>query len=199
MKSYARVHGQANENDKGYVSISYNNYVAELWKDFLKNRAHFYCLTILCSFIFLNIAAQIALAKSTPLYYPRIIGTSSIGDITECLYWATAIVAFLFNIFYTASSIRCQFLHSIPTITSCIVHIVNHGCNIPSDTSVYQDKVLTLVAKLTIIPLAVFMELLASIYTVKLIRGGWDGATDVIPGSTAYYKHFMCLHCGIFW
>ena len=104
VKSYARVHGQANENDKGYLSISYNNYVAELREDFLKNRAHFYRLAILCSFIFLNIATLIALAKSTPLYYPRIIGTSSTGDITECLYWATAIVAFLFNIFYTVSS-----------------------------------------------------------------------------------------------
>ena len=167
VKSYARVHGQANENDKGYLSISYNNYVAELLEDFLKNRTHFYRLAILCSFIFLNIATLIALAKSTPLYYPRIIGTSSTGDITECLYWATAIVAFLFNIFYTVSSIRRQFLHSIPTITSCIVHIVNHNCEIPSDTSVYRDEVLTLVAKITIIPLAVFIELLASIYTVK--------------------------------
>ena len=44
---------------------------------------------------------------------------------------------------------------------------MNHNCEIPSDTSVYRDEVLTLVAKITIIPLAVFIELLASIYTVK--------------------------------
>ena len=167
MKSFARVHGQANEDDKGYLSIRYNKHVTGLQKTFLKHRAHFYRLTILCSFIFLNIATPIALAKSASLYYPRIMAKSSTGDIRESLYRATAIVAFPFNIFYTAASIRYQFLHNIPTITSCIVHIVNHNCEIPSDTSVYQDEVLTLVAKLTIIPLAVFIELLASIYTVK--------------------------------
>ena len=162
VKSYARVRGQASESDMGYVS-----HVTEFQKTFLKHRAHFYRLTILCSFIFLNIATQIALAKSTPLYYPRIMATSSTGDITECLYWATAIVAFLLNILYTADSIRHQFHYNVPTITLCNVHIVNHGCDIPSDTSVYKDEVLTLVAKLTIIPLAVFIELLASIYAVK--------------------------------
>ena len=151
----------------GYVSASYNDHVTELQKTFFKRRAHFYRLTILCSFILLNIATQIALAKSAPLYYPRVMATSSTGDITECLYWATAIVAFPLNIIYTTASIRHQFLYNVPTITSCIVHFVNHKCDIPSDTSVYQDDVLTLVAKLTIIPLAVFIELLASIYAVK--------------------------------
>ena len=138
-----------------------------LQKTFLKHHAHFYHLTILCSFIFLNIGTPIALAKSASLYYPRIMAESSTGYITECLHGATAMVAFPFNIFYTAVSIRYQFVHNIPTITSCIVHFVDHKCDIPSDTSVYQDEVLTLVAKLTIIPLAVFIELLASIYTVK--------------------------------
>ena len=167
MKSYARVRGQASESDMGYVSISYNDQVTGLQKTFFKRRAHFYRLTILCSFISLNIATQIALARSAPLYYPRIMATSSTGDIAKCLYWATAIVAFPLNIYYTAASIRHQFHYNVPTITSCFVHIVNHSCDIPSDTSVYQDEVLTLVAKLTIIPLAVFIELLASIYAVK--------------------------------
>ena len=47
------------------------------------------------------------------------------------------------------------------------MHFVNHTCDIPPDTSVYQDEVVALVAKVTIIPLAVFIELLASIYAVK--------------------------------
>ena len=47
------------------------------------------------------------------------------------------------------------------------MHIVNYNCDIPSDTSVYQDEVFTLVVKLAIIPLAVFIELLASIYAVE--------------------------------
>ena len=92
---------------------------------------------------------------------------SSTGNVIECLYWATAIVALPFNIFYTVSSIRYQFFFNIPRITSCIVHFVNHTCDIPPDTSVYQDEVVALVAKVTIIPLAVFIELLASIYAVK--------------------------------
>ena len=82
----------------------------------------------------------------------------------KCLYWATAILALPLDICYTVYSIRYQFFFNIPTITSCIV---NHTCDIPSNTSIYQDEVHTLVAKVTIIPLAVFTELLASIYAVK--------------------------------
>ena len=135
-----------------------------LQKTFLKHHAHFYHLTILCSFIFLNIGTPIALAKSASLYYPRIMAESSTGYITECLHGATAMVAFPFNIFYTAVSIRYQFVHNIPTITSCIVHFVDHQCDIPSDTSVYQTKFSLQWPNL---PLAVFMELLASIYAEK--------------------------------
>ena len=50
MKSYARVHGQPSENDKGYVSISYEKHVTELQREAFKNCAHFYRLIILCSF-----------------------------------------------------------------------------------------------------------------------------------------------------
>ena len=106
---------------------------------------------MLCSFIFLNIAAPIVLAKSASLYY---------------MYWATAIVAFPLNIFYTVSSIRNQFSHGIPTITLCVVHHANHTCDIPSDASVYQGEIHILV---TIIPLAVFIELLAYCGTHGLI------------------------------
>ena len=164
VKSYGRFHGQANENDKGYVSISYGKHVT---KQSFKNHAHFFHLTILCSFICLNIATPIVLTKSASLNYPRIMTKFSTGDIIECLYWATAIVALPFNIFYTVSSIRYQFFFNVPRITSCFVHFVNHTCDISPDTSVYQDDVVTLVAKVTIIPLAVFIELLASIYAVK--------------------------------
>ena len=167
VKCYARVHGQPNENDKGYVSISYGKHVTALQKRLFKINARFYRLTILCSFVFLNIATPIAITKLAFLNYPRIMAESSTGNVIECLYWATAIVALPFNIFYTVSSIRYQFFFNIPTIRSCIVHFLNHTCDIPSDTSIYQDEVHTLVAKVTIIQLTVFIELLASIYTVK--------------------------------
>ena len=167
VKSYGRFHGQANENDKGYVSISYGKHVTALQKQSFKNHARFCYLTILCSFIFLNIATPIALTKSVALNYPRIMAKSSTGNIIECLYWATAIVALPFNIFYTVSSIRYQFFFNIPRITSCIVHCLNHACDIPPDTTICRDEVVALVAKAIIIPLAVFIELLASIYAVK--------------------------------
>ena len=133
---------------------------------------------MLCGFIFLNTATPIALAKSLPLYYPKILARSSTGDFMGCLYWATAIMAFLCNISYTASAIRYQFVRNLPTITLCIVPFVNHKCDIPSNTSVYQDKVHTLVAKVTVIPLTVFTELLASIHVISSVREGYIRCSD---------------------
>ena len=52
LKSYAKLNGKPNENDKGYVSISYNIFVTELYKD---SGVQYYQLTLLCAFIFLNI------------------------------------------------------------------------------------------------------------------------------------------------
>ena len=82
----------------------------------------------------------------------------------ECLYCATAIMAFLCNILYAVSSFRHHFSQDKPAITSCIVH---PNCSIPSDTDVYRDEIVTLVGVATIIPSAVFIELLLSIYVVK--------------------------------
>ena len=84
------------------------------------------------------------------------------------LYWATAIIAFLWNTFYTAASIRHHIIRSKPAITSCIIY---HSCSIPSDTNVYKDEVITLVAVIAIVPSAVFIELLVSIYAVKYFSG----------------------------
>ena len=52
VKSYAKLNGKPNENDKGYISISYNIFVTELYKD---SGVQYYQLTLLCAFIFLNI------------------------------------------------------------------------------------------------------------------------------------------------
>ena len=59
---------------------------------------------------------------------------------------------------YSQSSVHYNLYH---------IPLLNHPCEIPSDTSVYYDEVLTLVAKCTIIPVAVLVELLISMYTVK--------------------------------
>ena len=83
-----------------------------------------------------------------------------------CLYWAIAIVAFLCNTSYAVTSIRHHFFQKLPAITSCIIH---PNCSIPSDTNIYKDEVGTLIAVVTVIPLAVFIELLLSIYAVKYI------------------------------
>ena len=155
------MNGQRNENDKGYVSFFYSLHVANSYdkRDILVQRTYHFIL--LFTFIFLNILTPVALAKSVSLYYPRIMAKSSTGDVIGCLYWATAIVAFLYNIAYAAYSIQQTFFGYRPAITSCIIH---PDCSIPSDTSVYKDEVLTIYI---IIPSTVFIELLVSILAVK--------------------------------
>ena len=53
-----------------------------------------------------------------------------------------------------------------PTITPCLLHM-SHNCSIPSATDIYHSEAFTLIAKVTIIPSAVFIELLISIYAIK--------------------------------
>ena len=101
--------------------------------------------------------------QSKSLYYPKTKTESSSGDFVGCFYWATAIVTFLFNTFYTAASAVHPFSLNRPVIASCILSISDHTCKIPSDASVYEDEILTVVGKLTIIPIAVFIELLLPI------------------------------------
>ena len=164
VKSYAKNHGEPNENDKGYVSISYSKYAMKLYYKHSDTYAHVYRLSLLCAFIFLNILTPVALAKSVSLYYPKIVTKSSKGDFMGCLYWGTAVVTFVFNTSYTALSIKNYFFHSKTTFTSCLIH---HSCLIPSDTYIYNDEVTTLVVMLIVIASAVFIELLLSIYAVK--------------------------------
>ena len=102
---------------------------------------------------------------------------SSTGDFIGCLYWATAVVAFLLNILYIAASIWHTFW-SKPAITFCLIH---PNCSVPSYAKVYNDDVLTLLAVYIIIPSADFIELLVCILAVKyafhdqknLRHGGW--------------------------
>ena len=108
----------------------------------------------------------IALAKSLSWYYPRVRAVASGRHFTACLYWAAALIAFLFNIIYTGMSLS-QHYHNEPAITSCIVELSKCKCSIPSETSLYKDEVLTLAAKVTIIPIAVCAELVISILTVR--------------------------------
>jgi len=76
----------------------------------------------------------------------------------EYFYWAAVSTAFLINIGYTITSLTHQY-HNRPSITSCIIHLSNHKCSIPSDTNVYNDEVLT--AKFAIIPVAVITLLIS--------------------------------------
>ena len=164
VKSYAKNHGEPNENDKGYVSISYSKYAMKLYYKHSDTYAHVHHLSLLCAFIFLSILTPVALAKSVSLYYPKIVAKSSKGDFMGCLYWAAGVITFIFNTLYTALSISDYFFHGKTAITSCLIH---HSCLIPSDTYIYNDEVITLVAMLIVIASAVFIELLLSIYAVK--------------------------------
>ena len=146
------------------MSISYGLFATGLHVEDKKAR---YCrVALFCAFGFLNILMPIALAKSLSWYYPRVRAVASGRHFTASLYWAEALIAFLFNVIYTGMSLF-QHYHNKPAITSCIVELSRYKCSIPSDTSLYKDEVLTFVAKVTIIPIAVFVELVISILTVR--------------------------------
>ena len=143
------MNNQRNENDKGYVSFLYSLHVANSYYKLDILAQHAYRFILLFTFIFLNILTPVALAKSVSLYYPRIMAKSSTGDFIGCLYWATAIVAFLYNIAYAAYSIQQTFGYK-PAITNCIIHHMHPKCSIPTDASVYKHEVLTMLAVYTV-------------------------------------------------
>ena len=183
VKSYAKLDGKPNKNDRGYVSIGFNVYAKGLYKEAIY--AQFFRLTLLCAFIFLNILTPVALAKSLSLYYSiRDRIATSTGDFMGCLYWATAIVAFFYNTSYIAASLKHQFSRGCPTITSCIIDLANHNCSIPSDINIYRDEVLTFAGKLIIIPTAIVIELILSIHAVKSYASAqseWGHDSQIFP------------------
>ena len=115
---------------------------------------------------FLNILTPIVLAKIFSQYYSKLRVNASAGDFTECLYRATTSTTFLCNIAYTAISFW-NHSDNDPAITSCVIHLSKHPCTIPSGSSAYRDEVNTLLAKVIIIPFAIFVELLLSVYIVR--------------------------------
>ena len=189
VKSYARATRQRDENDKGYVSISYNEWVTGSYGSH-SDRTHFYRLTITSAFVFLSILTPIVLAKLVSLHYPKIRTKASTEDLMRYLYWAAAGITFLVNVGYTLASLTHQYTLNHPSITSCIIQLPNHPCTIPSDTSVYYDEVLTLVAKCTIIPVAVLVELLISMYTVKK---HYDTKQRYVGCRCSSVKHYLQL------
>ena len=196
VKSYARVNKQRNENDKGYVSINYFHHVTNSYYKLDTLATHAFRFILLFTFIFLNILIPVALARSVSLYYPRIIVKSSTGDFIGCLYWATAIMAFLYNISYTAVSIQQTFFGYRPAITSCIIH---PDCSIPSDTSVYKDEVLTMLAVYIIIPSTVFIELLVSILAVKYDFHGQRSPRQVGQCPSSKQWLLQSIHVLVLW
>ena len=100
VKSYARVHGQRNEIDKGYVSILYSRHIAGSYYILDTLARHVYCLSLLSTFIFLSILTPLPLQSQ---HFCTFQEYSSTGDFMGCLYWATAVVAFLLNVIYMYS------------------------------------------------------------------------------------------------
>ena len=122
MKSYARIHGEPNENDKGYVSISYSKYATKLYST--KSDTYVYRLSLLCAFIFLIILTPVALAKLVFSYYPKIVVESSKGDSLDArtgqhlLSLSSVILhTLLFQLGITFFKINQQ-LHSVLSITA---------------------------------------------------------------------------------
>ena len=142
------------------------------------------------AFAFLNILMPIVLAKLVSLHYPKMRTKASTEDFMKYLYWAAAGITFLINIGYTTQSLTHQYTRNHPSITSCIIQLPNHPCTIPSGTSVYYDEVLTVVAKCTIIPVAVLVELLISMYTVKKND---DTKQKYVGCRCSSVKHYLLL------
>jgi len=136
VKSYARRNEPTDENDRGYVSIKYNQLVTGSFKG---RYAHFCRVLLLCVFVFLNILSPIVLARLVSLHYPKMRTKASTGDFSRYFHWVVVGMAFLFNVGYTIISLRNQLIANVPTITSCIIH---NPCTIRSDTNVYNMKYL---------------------------------------------------------
>ena len=160
VKTYISVHGQPDASDKGYVSAHYNVHLKEFKYPRLVR------INIMLASAFLNILTPIVLAKIFSQYYSKLRANASTEEFTECLYRATASTTFLCNIAYTAISIW-NHSDNDPAITACVIHLSKHPCTIPSGSSAYQDEVNTLLAKVIIIPFAIFVELLLSIYIAR--------------------------------
>ena len=141
------------------------------------------------------------LAKLVSFHYPKMRNKASTGHFMRYLYWAAAGITFLINVGYTLASLTHQYTNNHPSITSCIIQVPNHPGTIPSGTSVYYDEVLTLVAKCTIIPVAVLVELLISMYAVKK---HYDTKQRYAGCRWSSVKHYLLLsvhiylHYGIF-
>ena len=56
---------------------------------------HFYRLSLLWAFVFLNILTPIVLAKLVSLHYPKMRTKASNGKFKQYLYWTAAGLAFL--------------------------------------------------------------------------------------------------------
>ena len=119
-----------------------------------------------------------------PRTSPKIKAKSTTGNFTGCLYWATAIMAFLCNILYATFSIWHTFRNK-PAITFCIIQ---HKCSIPSDANVYKDELLTLLFVYIIIPSAVFAELLVSVVAVKF---NFHDLRSLRDGQHPSWKQFL--------
>ena len=136
------------------------------------------------SVVYFHILIPVALAKSVSLYYPKIKAKSTTGNFTGCLYWATAIMAFLCNILHAAFSMWHTFRNK-PAITSCIIQ---HKCSVPSDANVYKDELLTLLFVYIIIASTVFAELLVSVLAVKF---NFHDLRSLRDGRRPSWKQFL--------
>ena len=154
-------HATPDANDRGCVSISYNDVATE------SLMGHFYRVLLLSTFVVLNVLTLIVIAMLVPMYYPKLRVKASNEDFVACLYWATAFIAFVLNVNYIDFSFRFHIINNEPDITTCVIHLSRFPCTIPSNTSVYADEMLTLLAKVIIIPVATIIELFIAIFVVR--------------------------------
>ena len=126
---------------------------------------HFYRVLLLSTFVVLNVLTPIVIAMLVPVYYPKVRANAS--DFIGCLYWSTAFICFMLNVNYIQCTFRFHIINNEPAITTCVIHLSRFPCTIPSNTAVYADEILTLLAKVIIIPVATIIELFIAIFVVR--------------------------------
>ena len=140
--------GQRKENDKGYVSIAYSLYVAgSFFKGYhtLARKVYGLAYFHILKYSYTNCSCKISV-HVLPTNNDQILNWRIHKN--RCLYWATAIMAFLFNTLYAALSIWNLVVHNKPAIISCLI---DHNCSVLSDAKVYKDEVFTVLAVIIII------------------------------------------------
>ena len=155
-------------NYQGYIAKSYNYFSTDSysnklsrnkWKILLTERllwATFIAINLLIPILFISKGKQLA--------------TCSVNH--HLPYKAVATIITTFNFFYTLVTLCTVFSPTIqgyPSALDCFIAANRHRCTIPKAAIFYDVSIGILVTKITLLPIAVLVELTIAIYVTKRI------------------------------